>query len=490
MKFFAAYLVSLFFFSLTYSSSYEEFTRVDVLFIIGLLTLASTIQACIVFVFKKWKVTQNILLAIFTLANIITLNLILNENIIALSTLLKLGILSVGIFIIYTLMNIIDENSKLGKLGVSAAIIAILFNFGSTLFGNPVPGIFAVKSTGTSAENIKTVKFKQKPNVYIVLFDSFVPKSIMKKHFGVDKAPYHDVLDEHFQKFENFFVERVPSKPSLNRLLALDSKYYAELSKPEGKLQFRLFQGFAPSPLFQIFKHNGYDTKTLYNSRYFGKAQGPYIDEYLVNKDFGACEFIERKYKKFTFFGMCNLKTTLDKSEPVDFLISKMQEGVDNGRPQIIVSYVYSPGHTEKSYDHEDPKKVELYKNQYLENSKVTAESLNKIISFLQEKDPTAMLYLSGDHGPWLSRQVKYEDDPKFFIQDRHAVFGGVFPKGNCAQSFSKPYTDKFVTISQGTHMIIQCLTGGQNAFITQDAYKLPKKTNQGWDRYENYLYE
>ena len=490
MKFSIAFLIALFFFSLTYASSFEEFTKTDLLMVLGFLAIAVFVQSLLSLTVKKWSSFQNLILAIFTVANIVTLNLILNENFIALSTILKIAALGVGVFIVFTLLNIFDENKKIGKFAVLAGFTAAAFNFGSTLFSADEHESFAIQESGTSATNIKFVEFEKKPNVYIVLFDSLVPTSLMKKNLGAEKAAYHDVLEEHFLKFENFFVERVPSRPSLNRLLALDGKYYDKLNKAKGNLQFRMFQGFAPSPLFQVFKANGYETNTLYNSRYFGKAQGPYIDNYLVNRDFGACEFIERNLKKYTLFGICNFGTKYQPVPPVDFLISNMAEGLKRETPQIIVSYIYSPGHTEKSYDHNDQQKRQNYLDEYLKNSNETADSLNKIITFLKKNDPSAILYLSGDHGPWQSRRVKYEDDPEFFIQDRHAVFGGIFPKGNCTESFSKPYTENFMTISQGSHMIIRCLTGGENAFIELDDYVLPKKTSEGWDRYENYLYE
>lgn len=490
MKFVIAFLIALFFFSLTYASSFEEFTRTDLFMVLGFLVAAVAIQSFLSLTVKKWNALQNFIIAIFTVANIVTLNLILNENFIGLSILLKTAALSVGVFIVFTLLNIFDENRKIGKFAVLAGILAVAFNFAGTLIAPKEHESFAVKSSGTSADNIKLVEFKKKPNVYIVLFDSLVPTALMKKNVGAQRAAYHDVLDEHFMKFDNFFVERVPSRPSLNRLLALDSSYYNKLNKPKGDLQFRMFQGFAPSPLFQIFKANGYETNTLYNSRYFGKAQGPYIGNYLVNRDFGACEFIERTLKKYTLFGICNIGTKYKPLPAVDFLINNMSAGLKRDTPQIIVSYIYSPGHTNKTYDHKDPAKRQAYLDEYLENSKETADSLSKIIAFLKENDPDAILYLSGDHGPWQSRRVKFSDDPEFFVQDRHAVFGGIFPKGNCAESFSKPYTENFMTISQGSHMIIRCLTQGENAFIKMDDYTLPIKTTEGWAQYENYVYE
>ena len=42
----------------------------------------------------------------------------------------------------------------------------------------------------------------------------------------------------------------------------------------------------------------------------------------------------------------------------------------------------------------------------------------------------------------------------------------------------------------QGMHMIIRCLSGGENAFIKLEDYRLQAKEIKGLDDYENYLYE
>ena len=112
------------------------------------------------------------------------------------------------------------------------------------------------------------------------------------------------------------------------------------------------------------------------------------------------------------------------------------------------------------------------------------------MISFLKKKDPSAILFVLGDHGLWLSRQIKYEDDKEFFLQDRYAAYGGFFPSDKCGTSFAKPYSQNYITAIQGMHMIIRCLSGGENAFIELDDHRLGAKEIKGLDDYENYLYE
>jgi hypothetical protein len=113
----------------------------------------------------------------------------------------------------------------------------------------------------TSAQNIRLVEVIERPNVYFIAFDSLQPEILTQKYLAIPSAPYHEPLKE-FRRFSNFFAERVPSLPALNRLLALDDAYYSE--KQAELVEEKIFTGFVPSPLFEIFKHNGYQTNTLY----------------------------------------------------------------------------------------------------------------------------------------------------------------------------------------------------------------------------------
>ena len=269
------------------------------------------------------------------------------------------------------------------------------------------------------------------------------------------------------------------------------------------------FAGLVPSPLFDLFKHNGYETNTLYNSPYFGRVKGAYVDNYFRPvKPFylqqGVCEFIDiRSYKAPTFFGYCSLlnskffhKTLRDlgigavekKSSRIDFLLDQMRAGVEKGTPQVFLAYVYSPGHTAKDFRIENTAQVDAYREKYLKSSEEAAEFLEKILSFIAEEDETAILYLFGDHGPWLSRDLPLEDDPVFYVQDRFGIYGGIHPQDRCEDYFTKTSENEFTTILQGAHMIISCLSGGESALRTEPDYTLP--LDPEYNRYGDYLYE
>ena len=167
--------------------------------------------------------------------------------------------------------------------------------------------------------------------------------------------------------------------------------------------------------------------------------------------------------------------------------------------PQIFVSYIFSPGHTEKFYP--DPKQDLIdFRKQYAEKSKTTASYLLELINFINEEDPTAILYVFGDHGPYMSRGIDIEKNSEFVVQDRYGVWGGIFPKDRCENTFSSLKLNKetFMTVSKVAHWIIHCLSNGENAILSPEGYKLPDMIYRGFkgipsgvsNRYEDYLYE
>ena len=491
-------LVSVFFFSLTYSSAPTEFTYLDITGLTLLIVLILIFEVMLCYLIARSRIYKNIVLTIFTLVNIISLNLILNEYTLHLPAYIWYIGIVVFTFIIFTMMKIIDETHNGGKFLIGITTIALVGVL--TIQTQSVDRIsFKVSSEGkTSAENIKLVDFKIKPNIYMVSFDALIPQTILKKNLGLESVAYNEVLNQNFRSFKNFFADYTPTARSLSSLLALDKRYFLESMKSDSPNEF--FRGVTPSPLFEVFSHNGYKTNTIYNSNYFGRIQGPYVDNYF-SLNLGICEFLNNK--SVTFFGYCTIiESELFKSlmnriglgsmlsidvNPVKYLIENMRKGLKAKTPQIFLSYIWSPGHVP---GHEPGGlDLESYKKSYLERSKETASYIQQLVDFVSSEDPNAILYVFGDHGVWLSKFMKFEENKTFFVQDRFAIYGGIFPSNRCLNSFSKPYTDEFMTISQGGHMIIRCLTGGENAFVEQDIYRLPSRETKK-ENYEAYLYE
>lgn len=494
MKYIFICLVSAFFFSLTYASAPTEFTGLD-FWVLGLLcATVFVVQILIARKFSKNQIVQNLILAGFATTNILCLNLVLNEDFLILPIYGQLLGLLLALFILFTFMNMLDENTRIAKVLPALFVLATAGVLLQSLLSVATVAEVLIEPGKTSAKNIRLVDFRTKPNVYFISFDSIIPKVLLQKHLDLETTPYHEVFDANFRQFRNFFADRIFTKASLNSLLALDIGHFSEAAQNNTESYF--FPGLTPSPLFEIFKHNGYETNTLYISRFLGPKKGQHVDNYWVNTSDlrrGVCEFMGTDgFKVLTLMGYCyivkNAKFPWRKQS--DFLIKHMRAGLQKNTPQIFVAYLYTPGHTPPAFKRQDKEAFDRYRQKYLRRSKSTAKAIKEIVAFIDKEDPEALVYVFGDHGPFLSRRHSIKKDTTFIVQDRYGVYGGIYPRDRCAESFATPYNQDYMTILQGAHMIIRCLSGGENAFLKQEDYRLPKPLTNFNNRYEDYLYE
>lgn len=511
MKSAALLLISFFFFLQTYFSTPGEFSNKD-LFFIAVFSCAVFLVQFIVMRICKNIIINNIVFSIFVFINIYCLHLLLIPGFSNLSWIYLSGLALLGLFVLFTLAKIIEE-TKFGGLafvifGLAACVMITFNNHNSlSIFSAKDKMALSKKATMPSQKNFD---FQKKPNVYFISFDSLIPKALMAKYMGVDNNPYHDVLDKNFRKFRNVFADAVSTKRSLNALLALDPDYFRELESSGSGDHLGMYTGMAPSPLFEIFSQNGYTTNTLFNSRYFGPKKGEFLDNYWINRDVSVCDFLDRKTAAFSFFGYCRVNNPNvfnkpnvfnqflskfseeeEKPDPVSFLLSSMQAGLDKNKPQLFVAYVYSPGHTKMTYQTGNEKDLDEYKQKNAKNSEAAVQQITSIVSFLEKNDPEGILVLFGDHGPWLSRSVSLEEDPQFFIQDRYGVYGGIYPKKACKDHLQHDDSKQFTTISKLAWGVLGCLSNNKSSDLLEKPFFpiFKEKTNVRY-KYENFLYE
>jgi len=133
---------------------------------------------------------------------------------------------------------------------------------------------------------------------------------------------------------------------------------------------------------------------------------------------------------------------------------------------------IYTLGHTGKDFSIEDNNAVSQYREYYLRNSLRAGEIIEEIFDMIKIRDSDAIVYIFGDHGPYRSRgnaSRRFEADPQFFVHDRFAVLGGIFPKGRCATYVRERDKKPFSTSIHGAEAIFKCFTGGSYKNKEQD---------------------
>ena len=493
-------VVTALFFALTYASGPDEFNTSDLYALGCLFPIVIGAQLLIARFLIRARFLQNLFLSGCATANILSVNLILNDAYTDLPPFVWLLTVLLAVFILFSIMNMMDDYPRVAKvitIIVASAVVGIVAE--AVVFSGKSLGTTADPGK-TSAKNIRLVDFKTRPNVYFIAFDALMPRVLVRKFLELETTPYHDFLDLHLRGFRNMFSDSPTTIGSLSSLLAFDFNYYKKVGEKDWR---SLFSGRAPSPLLEIFKHNGYTTNTLYQNPYFGSEKGPYVDNYLTDLGNGVCEFLNGDFRNFVFLGYCQLRATKsftsllkrlnlsnDLNE-IEFLLAKLRSGLDQGKPQMFLGYIFSPEHTPKSFRWRKSETVDKYRRTYLRNSRTTAEYFEQLITFISREDPSAILYVFGDHGAFVSRGARMKDnDRALHVQGRFGVYGGIYPPDRCSESLSEAYTENFTTVMQGAHMIVRCLADGKDAFIAPINYRLGHFGTKFLHRYEDYLYE
>ncbi len=491
-------LVTWLFTLFTYRSAPDEFSYLDLQLISLCAIVVCIVEALISSIFSRSPRVFATLTGVFGVANVISGHLALSSEFLAQPMLMRLVYIAM-LATVFTVATLAAVRQRM----VATVIIAVL-SLGGLYVGirafdfdpQSKPAGALLPHASPDLRNFVRTKFEKRPNIYLFSYDSILPRSLLQKHFGEPEMPYNTVLDKSFRKFPNFFADGMTTRSSLNLLLALDAPYMKSLPKKQRQTFYR---GKTNSPLFATFKANGYETTTAYASHYLGRKKGPYVDNYLVFQRSAVCKFVFESTKAFAFFGMCNksinphLLTAMGLPKRPDWMaVGPMVKAVTRiskrETPQIMLAYVFLPGHTPLTYTRTEEEKV-AYFERYKERSKLAADAITEMVDAVRANDPEGLILIFGDHGPWLSRGLKADTDAEFVIQDRYGVYGGISPKNSCPEIFDRKRNRNFNTPRLIAREIVACLNGNpeEQAKIIGDVKNFKIVLGH---RYEGFIYE
>ncbi len=319
---------------------------------------------------------------------------------------------------------------------------------------------------------VRTITFEETPNLYFIGFDALSPQAVMREHLDIDTTDFVELVDAEFRRFPNLFVDMIWSRLSFNMTLALDPDIFWRAFADAGGSPGYVI-GRSPSPLLDILRHNGYETNLVYRSLYFGRENGPYLDHFeTIEPARTVCGLMDQSLVALAFWGYCNLFSA-DPGPDYGKFAAELPVQLDaitrianRQRPQFVLSYTRVPLHTGRTYDHSDPRDRETYRDEYIKKSSWAVSYAAGIIDVLREHDPDALLFVFGDHGAHLSRDLEFADDPDFVIKDSYAVLGGIWPRDACEPWFDEILEQEFLTILDAVHTILRCLSGGEEALV------------------------
>jgi hypothetical protein len=429
------------------------------------------------------------LFAIFLGFNLFGLKLLLIPSLIQLNEKIYWTLFIVVLITLFLFINNLIEKYK---------ITWKTYLLGLIIFG--LPAVLQYITNPNISKNNEIIKFeewgnlnfKDRPNIYLLSFDSLIPNEVATKYLGINEVFYQGVIKEKFQEIPNSLSFKVPTQPSLNSIMRLDQRTQG--------LNGNLFAGREPSILGQVFRRNNYKINTGYSTNFFGR-KGPYIDEYItLGKgvyfehttlciDLGnsiraksRLLFLCSVYKNLNKLQNKNKENKLyeklfnilfsDKSsislakEWHERIISYIKRNAKIKQSSLTFFYTYSPvGHTSLDYDHKNLEMKKSYQKYFTEGAQLLANDLNDIFEAIKNNDPNSLVIIFGDHGAWMSRSANENQESEFFYQDRHRILMALMKTDNKCSNPERVYSANYATPSRLLADIFLCLGVDNNSF-------------------------
>jgi hypothetical protein len=411
------------------------------------------LQGALLFALRKWGA---LIFTVLAVVNTYCLYIVFEDQSSFLVINLALILLSLTA-LYFVLLQIVVFAPRLRPWVVAALCLAIAL---TGLLGVwPLMRDKALAKADSGLSDIRILDFKRKPNIYFLGFDALMPQVLTRKLLEIDRPPYIDVIAKHGGKvIPNLFADEVPTKLHWARVMTIVP--YSE-GRPDDYVL-----GVRPGALLEILRHNGYETHFSFRNGYFGDKKGPLLTTYGFQSAYSTCRFLDGIAKRYGFLGYCGLHRAgwldlaTNKTEATDkFFMDRLRIATraDKSKPQFFASHDPRPNHTPKWYKG-TKEEFDEFGGTYLARSVLAARIMDRMLTDIRSADPTSIVLVFGDHGPYTKRRGSYADDPEGVVQDQHGILGAVFGADECMK-FMLPKagirSQTFVQVEVG---LLQCL--------------------------------
>lgn len=480
--------VSVYWLAKTFINAKEDIALSDIYFVCTFVVLVLLLEIACLFLCRSFL---HITFTAIGLLNTYLLHMVFASGIGSMSFWAQAA---VGIAVACLYFVVLDATLRAGRmqrwLVISAALVPALFLSAE-----------AIATLGTEQKevsnkrllaNVKSVRLVRKPNIYFLSFDAMAPESLARKYLEMESPPYVGVLRKHGAHIiPNMFSDVVPTKYALANILKMAPDNVWDLDD--------VVTGNVPTPLRHILSENGYTTHFTFEGSFFGRHKGPYLDNYNYYTSYSACDFLEGDARRYGFFGFCAVREGLTSLgffvRPKGFDFAEysydLLKAVARGKkttPQFYMQHTLYPGHTKLLYSGSPEDRAEFQKS-FRERAKIAAEIMDRMLSEIRVSDPTAIIFVYGDHGAWVSRQVSFSQNGEFFVQDRHGVLGAIINGNACLPYLAPPEGEHFQTTARTVTNLIKCLAGGVSPLSNDVDYGFGRQIKEEM-RFENYVYE
>ncbi len=293
-----------------------------------------------------------------------------------------------------------------------------------------------------SAKNLNDITLSKKSNIYLILADGYASFAYMNEN-GIDVSGFKTYLRESgFRLYDEVFSNYHPTTAAMPAMLHMNHHYYTLSEKfSEVTKTGRVIAG-GENNLVQLLKRNDYQTHYVHQTTYL-VAHGCTADHCYPKVHFpGAKVFLKRIFPTFVKIEEDNQWDWVRSEVVRDEVVSLIEMDTAPSRPHFQYIHLYAPMHSENKVEDicNEVEEVQKYSTRVGEVNVFLPSLIDNIIS----RDPTAVIVIVGDHGPFITHNCSRNADLSTLREYRDRV--GVVMAIRWPESYDGIYDDRLKT--------------------------------------------
>ena len=283
--------------------------------------------------------------------------------------------------------------------------------------GNGLVNIWSAPE-GKIAEAGFKVTLKKTPDIFLYFLESYHSPYAMRLLYGHDAGPMVEYLrGKNFLIYDQTLSNSPASLMSMVDMFTMRPSFnLARGNSDILQAGRRVIGGSDDNHLFKMLKNNGYYTTFLtMGSDYYFQSRGPNLD--ATDDDVRSLFDLKPLYDLIP--GQLRLLTAIYlKPSPQKLhgaLPDRVRQIVERGPKQgspFLACFKGGAGHVPASY-RGTQEEIEAWKPVYLDKVAEADAEIKKIVEYLDEAAPEAIVILVGDHGAWGYRGVLGDHDTR-----------------------------------------------------------------------------
>jgi hypothetical protein len=250
---------------------------------------------------------------------------------------------------------------------------------------------------------LSVVKFKSRPNIYLIVYDAYGNRRLHSEVFNVDNtAIYQELTARQFKVLDTYSNYWGTWETMLSIFLA-DHHYYELMAGvSDSRIGRSIMNGTASNPVLSVLKSNGYKVQYIEATDYLVKDQGNLDYDYpggrepmfsglriFNNPFFDLLPFVKvAGAKPQTLEGYVNTMT--------DVLFKRLDETSKGKAPWFTYIHFPLPAHAMGPF-----RSLRSWEDVYRENTRKANSHMPPTIDRILEIDPDALIVIMGDHGSY-----------------------------------------------------------------------------------------